>query len=649
MPQFETLTAKAYAVEDIKSSETYYMAYICNHMPPPRFDTMQRLAKIRYPGFINVVSWVIDKVPNEKGQRLIIIAARPRGEPLVPRGTVTIQPKSQQEIKTGILPPIVDTLKVLHDHHIPYRALHPENLFYQNVENTSIVLGECFTMPPAYNQPAIFQTIQMGQCLREARGIGSIHDDMYALGCLIIFFLLGNYPHIDVDIEEMTYGKLEKNSLNYLLPHDKTGSFDLLRPLLNGLMADNDRERWNISEVRGWLDGKSIRLRAGPVDLRSTRPKIFYGHKNYACDELAYSMSRTPKEAMELLISNDLLNWLRASIVDPHKTEEIEEIVGTKESFLNADDYTKRVILNRVLLHLSNKLPICWNDLSIMPGGIGLCLADALFNKKPTKNLEELIYARMVSEWEETQRSFDNDPPKLSHNYDALPKIIYSKVLGYGLENCLYTIYSDVVCLSPLVQDQYVIVVDGLLPALEIAAMEKRGDNLLDQHICAFLMARSRIFRENDMRSLLVNDPLTVAMNHLRIFSKLQSKTPKTKVPNLAGMMFRHVRRVIGQYYHKTTKDFLEEECQKVVQEGNLIALKKLIDNPQSLDEDHYKFHQACAYYDELENKVQYIKNYILENQQGGAHEIVGRTYAVITSGILSIISLVSYFIYYFL
>lgn len=230
MPQFETLTAKAYAVQDAKDFENYYMAYICSHMPPPRFDTMQRLAKVHHPGFVNVVNWLIDKVPNEKGQRLIIIVGRPKGDGLVPRGTKKIQPKSQLELKTIILPPIVEALRVLHEHHIPYRALHPENLFYQDSENSTIILGECFTMPPSYNQPAIFQTIQMGQYLPEARGIGANQDDVYALGCLIIFFLIGHYPRIDEDIEDMTYGKLEHDSLDYLLPRHEAGSIEAFRP-----------------------------------------------------------------------------------------------------------------------------------------------------------------------------------------------------------------------------------------------------------------------------------------------------------------------------------------------------------------------------------------------------------------------------------
>lgn len=623
------------------------MAFVCEEFPTPRLDIIERLIKVKSPYMINIINWFTEYPPNGDGKKLFVIASRPRGDTFLASRPTAPKKLRIPDLKADILLPVAKALKALHDHRIPHRAIRPGNLFYIVAEGDKIMLGEGVTTSAGYMQDRRYETIPCGMCEPEGRGSGSLSDDIYALGVLATELLYGGLPAV-ADMEDLIYKKLYSGSYNFFLENRET--FEPMTPFLTGTLADNERERWDIDAVLSWLDGKSVRVLIGSSDARGGRPKVFNNYDNYSCDQLAFSLSRKPKEALDFLLTGDIQNWLRFSVIDPQKTEQLEDLLQGQSILKDGNDFQKYRLLCEVILLLSNKMPISWNGVNAMPSGIGAALGYALNEKKSTKNLENILYARMPVHWEEQQKAFGNNPTKLVFNFQQIPRILDRKRIGYGVEVVTYILNPALPCQSPLVKKQFVISVDHLLQALEVYAQTNKSEqvNLLDHHVMAFVMARTRIIQDTDLRGLLAKDPLKLAFNRLKILSKLQNRSSADTLPNITELFMRQTRKIFDKYFHEPTRKWLQDMSQTIIAAGDLTQLKNLVDNPGRLETDHQKFFAACKYYDGLEREIQHLSDNILHDK---SHMRLNssRVYAVAVSSAFSTMALIGYFIYYFL
>ena len=71
-----------------------------------------------------------------------------------------------------------------------HRGIRPDNVF-QAAPGQPVVLGTAWAAPPAMAQPALFEPPYSAMCLPAGRGDGSIADDVYALGVLLLCLALG--------------------------------------------------------------------------------------------------------------------------------------------------------------------------------------------------------------------------------------------------------------------------------------------------------------------------------------------------------------------------------------------------------------------------------------------------------------------------
>ena len=77
-----------------------------------------------------------------------------------------------------IIAPIAEALAELGLKGITHRAIRPDNIYYMDEQRTRIVLGDCCTSVPAYDQPVVLESIESGMCEPSGRGSGMYVDDM---------------------------------------------------------------------------------------------------------------------------------------------------------------------------------------------------------------------------------------------------------------------------------------------------------------------------------------------------------------------------------------------------------------------------------------------------------------------------------------
>ena len=593
--------------------------------------------------------WSIDFFNGEEKKSLIIIAGRPIGEPLYDKKDNSVAKIVPPKLRNAILLPLAKAIKRLHEQQIAHRNIRPDNIFYKNNKKAAVVLGEWVTTPPGLLQPYSYETVMSGMSVLESRSSDYLADDVYALGALTCSLLYGeSYDFTDLqERENMLYKKLDSGSVSYFL--SGKGVFEQFTPFLNGTLADHPRDRWKIQDVLDWLEGRGAKLVIGFGDLRGGRPKRFNKRDNYALDELAFSLSEDWDNAFPLLENNELLNWLRFSVVDPKRTEELQETIENSTALKGSNAFQKNALLSKLLVRLSPKLPLCWKALKVMPGGIGFYLAHLLLKGEDTALVHSIIHARVALHWEAGQKDFGNKPKKYAYTFEMLPRVLDKKRKGYGIECVLYILNQDLPCLSGTVVKYFVTDMVSLLAAIE-SVLQKTPEavvKILDQHTLAFIIARTRLIREGDLRNISSADPLEVTFSKLHILSKIQQKSSAVPLVATASAFEKVTKKVVKKYKHLPTRKQLEGAIKKAVNAGCLTSLNNLVDNKHALTQDAIRFKQACQLYDMFEGEIEHIQKNILE-QESPRRLAKSRQYAALVSASLGSVSIFGYLLYYF-
>ena len=155
--------------------------------------------------------------------------------PVPPGPAVGAVPRAwgEAELIECLLRPAAQALDRLNARGVTHRAIRPDNVF-QSAPGRPVTLGQGWAAPPASLQPALFEPPYSAMCLPCARGEGSIADDVYALGALMVVLALGLIPLAGLDPVGVVRRKLELGSFAALAgeAHLPSAIADLARGML---------------------------------------------------------------------------------------------------------------------------------------------------------------------------------------------------------------------------------------------------------------------------------------------------------------------------------------------------------------------------------------------------------------------------------
>ena len=186
--------AFACQVEDQQNPSAQLYALLSHPAVPIRADLLTGLLRRFCPNVVSPLGRATVAIEGGKERRLAVINEAPGGHSLAQALTEREEPFSRAEIAGVILPPIIDALEHLQVRGLSHRSIHPNNIFFTGPEHSTIILGECYSSPPARHLPYAYEPPETAAADPSARGEDTVAADLYNLGVTILALVTGEQP-----------------------------------------------------------------------------------------------------------------------------------------------------------------------------------------------------------------------------------------------------------------------------------------------------------------------------------------------------------------------------------------------------------------------------------------------------------------------
>lgn len=607
IPELDTPSSKAYAVEDRRDLGRALYALICTPGLPTRIDAMGELKEYGLDGLLTLVEWKTVDWPLLGQRTMVVIYERPLGGRVLDAMEAGTYKLTEYDFPRRIMAPLVEGLKNITALNIPHREIRPSNVFFKDKDMQEVVIGDCLTVPPGFDQPSLFEPIDRGMAQPGGRGLGGLAEDVYALGATLVVLMLGYNPVARISEEEMLAAKMEQGSYAAICSNARL-PIALLEPL-RGMLNDATEERWGLEELEGWLNGKKQgSLKQIPI-VKSDFPYTFEGYNHVTPRTLARYLSRHRDKAMQAINDEGLMGWLRRGVDDPGRADGIRAAIDTARLHKDEPEGSDEYVITKVCMALDPQAPIRYKGLSFMPDGFGPLVAVELLRKGDVTVPMEVLALDIPLLWYGVQISVFPGASTQQIEFARLKGFFNMKEVGYGYERCLYEMNPSLPCQSEILIKDYIFDVENLLPALDAAS--KRVDantKPMDRHIAGFIAARFDEDLLPHLRALAGPKEETATIGMLSLLAFLQWKLRLKALLGLSSWVGGLLGPAINTYHSRTTRREIEKEIPSLVRKGSLPELFDLIDNAESRKSDANGYIEACREYGAAEMEIRDIE-----------------------------------------
>jgi hypothetical protein len=630
-------SAKAYTARDRRNQEIELFALICTPGLPTRMDVMRRLRDEHHVGLLQLVSWDVVFWPPINQETIIVIYERPLGGPVMDAITEGEFSVNEYEIQDTFIEPLYTAIKEMEIRGVNHREIRAENLFFMDRDRTEVVVGDCVTSPPGFDQPLIYEPVPRAMASPGGRGSGDISDDLYALGVTLIVLILGKKMIDHKSAEAMFTAKIEQGTYSALCGKRKI-PVPMIEPL-RGILSDDLGERWGVDEMNLWVSGKRQTPMQRKPAAKSETPYVFM-EKDYRNPiTLAYAFAKNVKEAAEAIKNQDLETWLRRSLGDGDSADTVNAVAASaaiqENEFRGSDDY----IVTKVTILLDPCGPIRYKGLSFIPEGFGSTIAVELLRRNSMQIAAEVVRNNIPEIWYTTKTDKIRDESSYEYQsvFARMKGILQINGPGFGIERCLYEMNSSLSCQSPLIAEQCVVNIEDLLPSLDAIA-DKVDKKLrpLDRHVTAFIAGRFKERIEPHLRALAEPKDSSFLIGMLSLMAYLQWKLKGEPVYALSSWVGSQLAPAVNTYFSREMRREIEQEMPRVVRQGSLPELFDLIDNAEKRRQDIFGYDEARFEYATAEEQIQEIEGGELSSPE--AAQEMGQKFSAISSLVLSMI-----------
>ncbi len=608
LPHLDSPHAKAFEARDTRHRDRQLFGLVCDRNLPPRLEALKPLAQSESLSFISPEHWAIVHWTPVDEERYVILFEQPNGERAFVPVDGKFQPIREEELVRKVVKPLLNVLLELKNRHIPHRAIRAENLFYGDASRETVVLGECVSEPPAYSQPAIYETIEMGMAQPSGRGGGRVSDDIYAMGVLLVVLLNGGDPCAGMSDEEVVTKKLQRGSYATVLSNSRV-SLALMEPL-RGMLCDEPGDRWTAQDLQMWMNGRKQTPRQALVPPRVSRPFEFAGQDHTNLRGLADTMALNWEEAVQVVKGERLREWLEnCQTAERAKNPLLANVVRMLTVGAGGEHRIDQ-LTGRILTSLDPIAPIRFKHFRTRLDALGQALAIEFEKKESAEAFVEIVRGKLPHNWLESQANASPDFVHMKKNAELMEFFVNRSGWGYGIERCLYELCENWPCQSPILKKFLVVDVAQLLPALEkIARGGPPEFEPVDRHIAAFCAAQVKQLPDRTLVELDRGaEHSTRRIGMLRMLATVQQATERQALPNTARWLARLMSPVIENFHNRPYRQQLGTKIQEVAAEGDIVGLLTLVDNETARERDIQGFEAAKALFEKSGREIRWLE-----------------------------------------
>lgn len=636
LPALSTATATAFACRAKRDPQREIFAYVFQSGLPPRIDMVSALRGLDHPTAMKMLDFGVAHWPPDRKERPVVVFERPRGTRLARLLKQDRLAMGEEPITHYIIQPALQGLRELKNRRVFHGCINPANMFLRESAATSLQFGECLSAPPGYSQPTVFETIERGMALPAGRGNGTMADDLYSLGVLVLSVLLGRVPGAGMDDRTVITAKIELGSYAALV-----GDLRLpvtMTELLRGLLMDDPGQRWILEDIDLWLSGRRLSPKQAHAPRRASRPLEFAGHEYWNPRALAQALGERPLAAHPLIERGDLQIWLRRSLEHDRMAGHVDDAVRTAGSGGGGPIEDRR--LARVLIALDPAAPIRYRGKAAMPEGIGGALSEALVRGTGIQEIAEIVAGLLPLFWVNMQPVPRPEHVPIAKAFDQVRGYLDHTTIGFGIERCVYQLNPQMPCASMILEHHCVLDLDSLLWALEaIADSEDRPQDPIDRHIVAFIVARTPD----------VGDRILVALSHdagsveralgiVELLLTIQGVTRVHPLPRLCAWAVAVAEPAIERYNSRSLRERVRDELLRQAENGLFRNIFMILTNADLLRRDALAFAAAQREFLVTQHSIEKRQDKLKNRHQLTLS--IGRRTAAVAASVLSAILL---------
>jgi len=633
MPEYDGHGGKAFRAVSSRNRSGHYFALVCDTQLPARMDITGSLRDSEPAGLLALGEAMTVDWPPAGGRRTVLVYARPGGRRVVRNLDSSFERFSEDALIRTVVQPVVGALRDMEVRGITHGAIRPDNMFFRDGAGSSVLLGDCVSVPSGYGQPAFFETIERAMADPVGRGPGSITDDLFALGATVLWLAVGGNPAPDVDDAEMLAQRLDRGSYAAMCgPHRFSQT---IQELLRGLLADDPRQRWSLKELDLLLAGRRPSPRHATLPKRAPRPLEIGGKPYWTARGVAFALAGNPGAAVSLIETGELDKWLRRSLADEAAADAAQAAASHSGTGGPAGTHQHRLVA-RVVMALDPRGPIRYRGRSVMPDGIGTALQAAYASGGAPSVFGEIIAAQLPGFLMSVQTEARPELVGLVQVFDSLRVLLDGVMAGYGLERILYEMNPAAPCLSPMVAGERPSTPGELLGALDAVGRRKnRPDEPMDRHLAAFLLARHRKLDDRLFALLVHGQPTSKrVLGILAILADTQHAFGPASCPGITAWMLPLLRPAVDRIRNRERHAQMLRDVESIAAEGDLRKLLQVVDDAKVLRDDAQAFVEAQREHARLGDQIRQLERSIRDKV--GVIETDGRQIAAIMSGVLA-------------
>lgn len=506
-----------------------------------------------------------------KGRGYFIICTPPPGPPV----SAALNPWPEKALFDLVLRPVARVLDLLHSRRLTHRAIRPNNVF-QSAPGQPVTLGAAWAAPPAMHQPAVFESPYNAMCHPVGRSDGSIADDVYSLGVLLLTLSSGKIPMDDWDDATIIRTKLDLGSFAALTR--EVPASGPLGDLLRAMLAEDPEHRPSPGQLLDPSTTRGRRVGARPA-RRSQTALMLNDITIFDARTLAYGLLIDEKKAIQFLRNGLVTQWLRRGLSDAGLATQVEDLVRGRVVETNSGPRSDPLLVMHTISVLNPRMPLCWRGIALWPDALPSLLAEGIASKPDLAAAAvELLAADIASSWSAGAAEGG------VHRSDPLAHRPLSR--GEGPSGLLYLFYQLnplLPCRAPGMATEWVVSISDLMQFFEGAA-GNGGDSLVDLHISPFIAARADRKIEMQVMGLAGNkDARSFRLAELALLQDLQVRYHPSPMPGLAKWVAARLRPDLERWRNKTRREGLHARLDALAQAGVLSRLLQLTEDSTAI------------------------------------------------------------------